>query len=387
MGILLTCLQATSGAEKVVCYYGSWAVYRPGQGKFDVENIDPTLCTHAIYGFAGLDATTNHIYAMDPYNDLEENWGKGAYKRFNALRSKNPELKTLIAIGGWNEGSEKYSKMAASESSRKDFVASCVDFIQKYGFNGLDVDWEYPANRGGTPEDKQNYILLLKELRQQFDNSGLLLSAAVSAGKATIDTAYNVSEIFQHVDFVNLMAYDYYGPWDTITGHNAPLKAYLNDTGDNVFMNVEYSVNYWLSLGAPKEKLVLGMGSYGRSFTLSDHTQNGIRQPTSGPGTAGPYTREAGSLGYNEICENMKTTPWTIVWDDIYQAPYAYNGDQWVGYDNPESIEIKCNFAKSIGLAGVMVWSVETDDFQGTCGTKFPLLNTMNKVIRGKQIS
>ena len=97
---------------KHVCYFSSWAVYRPGNGKFDVENIDPNLCTHLIYGFAALDnATNSQIISYDPWNDLTDNWGKGAYLRFTGLKKQNPALKTLLAIGGWNEGSEKYSKV------------------------------------------------------------------------------------------------------------------------------------------------------------------------------------------------------------------------------------------------------------------------------------
>ena len=94
----------------MVCYYGSWAVYRPGAGKFDVEDLDPFICTHIIYGFAGL-GYDNTIISLDPYNDLPENWGKGAMVRFTGLKSQNPELKAILAIGGWNEGSEKYSKV------------------------------------------------------------------------------------------------------------------------------------------------------------------------------------------------------------------------------------------------------------------------------------
>jgi chitinase len=96
--------------KKMVCYYGSWAVYRPGAGKFDVEDLDPFICTHIIYGFAGL-GYDNTIISLDPYNDLPENWGKGAMVRFTGLKSQNPELKAILAIGGWNEGSEKYSKV------------------------------------------------------------------------------------------------------------------------------------------------------------------------------------------------------------------------------------------------------------------------------------
>ena len=94
-------------AEKkhVFCYFGSWSKYRPGDGRFDVEDIDPHLCTHAAFGFAGLDKNTFEIKVLDPYNELEENYGRGAYKRFTNMKIKNPQLKTLISVGGWNEGS------------------------------------------------------------------------------------------------------------------------------------------------------------------------------------------------------------------------------------------------------------------------------------------
>lgn len=99
-----------AGQKQLICYYGSWAVYRPGNGKFNVEDIDPTLCTQIIYTFAGL-GSDYKIQALDAYNDLYENWGKGAFLRFTGLKEKNPGLKALIAIGGWNEGSTKYSQV------------------------------------------------------------------------------------------------------------------------------------------------------------------------------------------------------------------------------------------------------------------------------------
>ena len=88
----------------IMCYFGSWSTYRWASGHFDVEDIDPFLCTHLVFGFAGLDPESYTIRALDPYNELEDNWGKGAYKRFTNLKNINPNLVTLLAIGGWNEG-------------------------------------------------------------------------------------------------------------------------------------------------------------------------------------------------------------------------------------------------------------------------------------------
>ncbi|CAG0912515.1 unnamed protein product [Notodromas monacha] len=185
---------AEKAEDKVfVCYFGSWAKYRPGLGKFDVENIDPYLCTHIIYGFAGL--KENQIAALDPYNDLVEEWGLGAFKKFVNLKKYNPKLKALIAIGGWNEGSQKYSSMAGSPQTRSMFVDSVLKFLEHHKFDGLDMDWEYPAFREGAPEDKENFISLLAELRAAFRPHNYLLTAAVSAGKVTIDGAYNVPRV------------------------------------------------------------------------------------------------------------------------------------------------------------------------------------------------
>ncbi|CAL1299588.1 unnamed protein product [Larinioides sclopetarius] len=370
--------KTSSHKYKVVCYYGSWAVYRPGDGKFPVEEIDPFICTHLIYGFVGL-GFDNKIRCLDPYYDLEENYGKGAFNRFNNLKKINPELKTIVAIGGWNEGSTRYSNMASSPATRKIFVDSAVEFVKKYGFNGLDMDWEYPATRGGKPEDKQNFVALLRELKTEFQKHNLLLTAAVSAGKHTIDEAYDIPQVSQYLDFINVMCYDYHGGWESFTGHNAPLYARPDDNKENQMLNLNFSINYWISKGAPREKLILGMGLYGRSFTLQRAEVNGFNASAPQKGRAGPYTREPGSLGYNEICEFQKQQKWNIVWDDYYMAPYAYQDRQWVGYDNEASIRLKVNYAKYYKLGGGMVWSVETDDFKGKCGRKYGLLTAINE--------
>ncbi|KAH9416601.1 Cht9p [Dermatophagoides pteronyssinus] len=370
---------------KLICYYGSWAVYRPGRGKFPVEEIDPFLCSHIIYGFAGL-SYDNKIRPLDPYNDLKENWGKGAFLRFTGLKKINRKLKTMIAIGGWNEGSVKYSNMAANPESRKTFVNSVMDFLERYDFDGLDFDWEYPGSRGGKPEDKRNFVILLRELKQAFEPKGYILSSAVAAGKHFMDPAYDVPQISKYLDLINVMCYDYHGSWETRTGHHSPLYGRPNNP-DDFQLNVNFSINYWISKGAPRNKLVLGMGTYGRAFTLRKAENHDVGSPAPQKGQAGPYTREGGSLGYNEICEmkmklgdRMKSQ-----WDSYYMAPYSYWDRQWVGYDNVKSIEIKANYAKAMGLAGGMIWSIETDDFGGHCGQRYPLLNAIRRVFESDE--
>ncbi|XP_034946301.1 chitinase-3-like protein 1 [Chelonus insularis] len=376
-------LASATDDKKVVCYFGSWAVYRPGRGKFNIDYIDPQLCTHLIYTFVGLQGTS--VKVLDPWQDLPDNWGKDGFGRFNALRSKNPNLKTLVAIGGWNEGSTKYSNMAKTAESREQFAQNVVDFVAKWGFDGFDLDWEYPNQRNGAAEDVDNYIELLKVLKAKLEPKGYLLTAAVAAAESSASKSYKISEMSKYLDLINLMAYDFHGAWESQTGINAPLKVAKSESGDVRGYNVEASVNYWLSQGAPKEKLVVGVPSYGRAFTLADSKKNYIGAPTRGPGKAGPYTREPGMLGYNEICEMHLKGGWNVYFDEERRVPYTHKNDQWIGYDNVKSLREKAELIKRLDLAGVMLWSVETDDFRGVCGEKFPVLRTLHAVLRGGQ--
>ncbi|KAG8175504.1 hypothetical protein JTE90_009138 [Oedothorax gibbosus] len=371
----------------VVCYLGSWANYRRGEGKFRVEDIDPTLCTHLVYGFAKL-GHDNRIAAYDSYLDLKEHWGLGAYDRFTGLKSGHPQLKTLLAIGGWNEGSTKYSRMARRETSRSVFVRSCVETLLKHGFDGLDMDWEYPATRGGVPQDKGNFVKLLKELHEAFQPHNLLLTSAVSAGQHTIDVAYDIPALGKYLDLINLMAYDFHGGWDKTTGHNSPMYARLDETGTQRTLNVDYAVKYWLRRGAPASKLVLGMPLYGRSFVLQDPHRNGYNATIRGKGKAGEYTREQGFMGYNELCKMFqKDKTWKVTIDKHVQAPHAVKDRNWIGYDDIKSLSLKVDYLMKMKLAGAMVWSLETDDFHGKChGYRFPLLQSINAVLNGSSI-
>ena len=172
--VILVCnaLHEDFEPKSVVCYYSSWAIYRSGDGQFIASDIDANLCTHVIYAFAELDAATFTIKSPDPWADLSPAEG-GHYDLYGEtvkLKQQNPELKVLLAVGGWNAGSGVFSNMAQTEDSRSSFIQSSVTFLKKYEFDGLDIDWEYPgsagSDNGGRPEDKQNFVLLIQEFKQ-----------------------------------------------------------------------------------------------------------------------------------------------------------------------------------------------------------------------------
>ncbi|XP_023037373.1 probable chitinase 2 [Drosophila willistoni] len=371
--IFLASVSAKTGPSHdkvVVCYISTWAVYRPGQGIYAIENFDPNLCTHVVYAFAGLDITHAAIKSLDPWQDLKEEFGKGGYEQLTGLKRSYPHLKVSLAIGGWNEGSTNYSRLVDNVQLRRKFVEQVSGFIRKYNFDGLDLDWEYPTQRGGSPRDRENFVTFTKELREEFDNHGLLLTSAIGASKSVIDEAYDVRQLSRYLDYLHIMCYDYHGSWDRKVGYNAP----LSNTNKDDPLTVEFTIDYLLKLGAPPSKLVLGLPFYGRTFKANG--EGNLNDPTDAAGFQGPFTREDGFLGYNEICSILsnKTSGWSQKWDPVAcQVLARSERDVFtqevsvVTFDSTRSIANKVLFAMTKRLAGVMVWSIDTDDFKGNC--------------------
>ena len=190
-----------------------------------VDDIDPELCTHFVYGFAILDATHYIMRAYDPETDTGY---KNYYAKFVGFRASYPDKKFILAIGGWTDSrTNKYSEMLADPAKRANFVTEAVKFIQKYNFDGLDLDYEYPAYQQPASE-KYTFTAWVKELHDAFQPHGLELTAAVAAGQSTIEAGYEVAEISKYLDAIHLMTYDLHGSWENQVDHHAPLYARTN---------------------------------------------------------------------------------------------------------------------------------------------------------------
>jgi GH18 family chitinase len=398
-------------AFRTIGYYENWAQYRQAGGKFFPNQINPNLFTHVnfafgLFGFVSwsVDPTPTRTgpqrltgdYSVQP---VEWNDQTVLYPTLNALKQQNPNLKTLLSIGGWSMNScddqptpgnphpygpytcQLFSQMAANPNGRAQFINSAIAYCQKYGFDGIDIDWEYPGDstRGGTPDDLNNFLALVQEFRAAAGPDFLLTMAAPAIVPSNIPQQYinNPQSFFawlatcaQSFSWLNMETYDYHGSFDDPvkvgTGVNAPL---LEDSTPNGPFSIKNSVESYLAAGIPGDKIVLGLPAYGRSYTVANpsllvpHPAPGL--PFSGPGPAGPATAEAGTLAYYEIVQQLLANSLTRGWDAGTLTPYAYNAQTgvWVSYDDEQSIGYKVSYLLQKGLGGAMFWAIDDDTF------------------------
>lgn len=198
----------------------------------------------------------------------------------------------------------------------------------------LDIDWEYPNYDQTRPQDKDNLSLLMRDLRSVL-GWGYHLSAAVGVGAWRTDLSYDLWTIASYSDTINLMTYDMHGGWQSITGiHGAMFRG----PHDHTDQNMEASINLALARGVPREKLVVGIPTYGIGFTLVDAGNNGVGAPASSGGHYYPY---------HNICAKVNSGSWNNRFEDAQQVPYTFLGTEWIGYDDLRSVSAKASFIVS----------------------------------------
>jgi chitinase len=321
------------------------AALQPGE-------IDALSLTRINYAFANIgDGRMVTGFSEDARN----------FAFLTALKRQNPSLTVLVSVGGWL-WSTNFSDVSLTSQSRRLFIQSVVDFLTRYDLDGLDIDWEYPGMVGsGHPfraEDKQNFTLLLKELRQRFDRetkrSHRKLYLTIAAGASDEYLAHTeMAEVQRYVDTVNLMAYDYYEPSvDALTGHHAPL---FTNAADPKKISGEASVMAFERAGVPAAKILLGLPFYGHMWEEVVEANHGLFQ-------AGKPVPN-GYAPYSLIAETMLGHGFTRYWDPIASAPYLYSPEQriFVSYEDPESVAAKCQYVLTQKLGGVMFWDYSGD--------------------------
>jgi len=358
-------------APKIVAYLASWGVRSKGTR---IAELPGDRLTHLIYAFANVGAD-GMMALEDPCLDAGR-CGSGSatstggnFAQLRALKERHPHLKVLVAVGGWTR-SVNFSNAALTPESRQRFAQSGVErFLRGWPglFDGFDIDWEYPVFGGARenvtrPEDRQNFTLLLTELRRQLDAEGArdrrryLLTAATAAGPRLV-ASLELDRVAPVLDWLNVMTYDYHSG-SAIAHFNAPLHAAASDP--TPFYNVDSTVALYLRGGVPARKIVIGVPFYGRAYGGVHGTNGGLFQPAT------PPPREwATGLDYRQIAaRNLTTQGFTRFWSSEARVPWLHNDSLgvFVSYDDAESIGLKAEYARERGLGGVMIWEIGGDD-------------------------
>jgi len=326
--------------------------YVPGfRGEIDEGTIDAAKLTHINYAFVNVKDSMAWLenIATDTVN----------FRKLNSLKKINPSLKILFSVGGWS-WSENFSDAVLTESSRKKFAATNVAIVERYDLDGVDIDWEYPGMRGQDnvfrPEDKENFTLMFKALREELDALGertgkrYQLTTAIPCFTRFIEIT-EMGKAQQYLDYINLMAYDFYVAGDT-AGHHSNL--YPSESYDKE-QSGHRAYQEYVKAGVPAAKLVLGIPFYGRSWYMKSNDNLGINRPVDSLARGG---------GYSFVKDSIATKPGFVRhWDDKAKAPLLFNEEtrQLVAYDDEESVKLKCAYVKEHGMAGVMFWQYFSD--------------------------
>ncbi|CZR66788.1 uncharacterized protein PAC_16689 [Phialocephala subalpina] len=339
----------SSSDQQLIGYYESWSYDRPCDA-WAPENITAGVWTQLNYAFAliGSDYTISQMNSFDAE----------LYPRFTNLKSTTSGLKVFISVGGWAAGGAIFSDMVSSSSSRTTFIDSAIKFMATYGFDGIDVDWEYPAagDRDGVAADTAKYVTFLKELKAACGTKyGISVTLPSSYWYLQ---GFDVVGMSDYVDTFNFMSYDIHGTWDGNSPYTqAVVQPHTNLSEITVGLDLLWRNNIEPS------KVVLGLGFYGRSFTLSDPTCTTPGCPFSGGGDAGECTQTSGILSNSEIQAIITKYDLTPILNEEAGVKYiVWNTNQWVSYDDEETLELKRTYANKKCMGGRMVWALDLDD-------------------------
>lgn len=293
---------------------------------------------HVYYAFANV-AADGSVFLSDEWADTQApcDGVQGGLGSLMHLKQKHPHLRVTLSIGG-GTSNETYPLVASNALLRENFARSVRGLVEASGLDGIDINWAYPADA----QQGANFVALLAAVRVQLPDEQFFVTAALPAGRTTLQNI-PVAQAAAYLDFVNLEAYDFYGPWSHRSGHQAQLYSMSKDETSG-----SSGVSYLMSHGCPARKILLGIPLYGRSFL----------------GVGGPGHRHKG-LGGEDGAFEYHTLPRKSAKETVDKrigAASCVGGDGgFVTYDNPETVKMKAAYCKQKGLGGLFYWTGPAD--------------------------
>jgi GH18 family chitinase len=406
MLFLLTFKALAQPCRQVVGYYPSWKWYNRN---FLVNPNSIDFSKYSIINYAFFQPNRDgSISSFDPNADkvlllgtLKKGTPPGYLKNTDfgnrefhetetslIAKAQEKDSKVLISIGGWTL-SDNFSAISEDSIKRARFAGSCNELVRVYGVDGVDIDWEYPcysANKG-KPSDRENFTLLLKEIRDSFDllqpsvSKSLFITAAFGVAPVRM-ACIEWDKVVPLLNYINLMTYDFYGSNYSRATHHAPLyPPEFGLKGFSMHSVVDHLTDVYK---VPHEKINIGLAFYGRSQKTNGnpdlHTST-LRMPDSET-----FPDERGTPMFYSIIASQSL--FNYFWDNMAQAPFLKGKNDlntFVSFDDEYSIALKARYVKYHGLAGTMVWDITGDFIEANPGSgvvvKTPLIDILNKIL------
>lgn len=401
------------GNKNIIAYFPNWGIYNESHQSMTVGQMPWDKLTHINHAFftvnsnfklettdkfADFEKTFEHSGGWDDPNSLRGHMGE--YKYYKSIY---PNVEVLISVGGWTRG-ENFHEMASSKQNRKIFIDSVIEFLNKYPFiDGIDLDWEYPGvdrkkdpndefDRGcpGGPEDKKNFTLLIKEIREAYNDNNMedrLLTIANSAGYDKLELQ-DVEEYIEYLDFINVMTYDMHGAWESNTNHHSPLYGKKDDPSGTSPVDIKnmYNVHsvmkyYTKELKVPSEKLNVGTPFYSRGWggVSASSTKDALYAKAVGKYTGAWDNAQSpgGQVPWFKLRDMENKNGFEKYYDEKAEAPYLYNKSEGVflTYEDEKSLKAKCDYVIDNGYGGVILWEITGDSMVDD----FPLITLIHK--------
>ncbi|RMZ37363.1 hypothetical protein CA14_011666 [Aspergillus flavus] len=324
---------------KVIGYYEGWMSDSKCHPTLPGE-LPLGILTHLYFAFAYIDPKSYTITTMS--SDMSEE----LFTQVAAVKDLKPSLKIYVSVGGWTFSDNDtvtqplFGEIAADATKRRTFANNTLKILNIYGFDGIDIDWEYPGagDRRGKPRDTDNYVKLLAKLRSTFNASGRKLGISFTA-----PSSY------------------WYLKWFDLPGllNGSIVQAHTNLT------NIKESTDLHWRVGTDPSKVVMGFGFYGRTFTLENSGYTAPDCPFTTGDTSGPCTHTSGYLAYYEIQDLLDKNPQITPVHDKVAAflHFTYDKDQWISYDDKTTFKQKLDWARSVGLGGSLIWASDQDTY------------------------
>ncbi|WP_119394769.1 glycosyl hydrolase family 18 protein [Salinibius halmophilus] len=372
---LMLCCLSTASVASIIGYFPNWSAYRDETTLLDVDARELDVL---VYNSAVLQANGT-IVASDPFADLSieqvtsgQQLIRGNFNAVRALQADYPELKIVLSIGGWN-GSRYISSVLASPESQARLIQSWLTLKEKYGFAGLELDWQYPLDGGDAentnhPNDLVNLQVFASAYKAACESCTLMLT--LGAG-SHVRERWPFDSLRHNVDYFVLHASSFNGSWSGHTGHIAPLFANPN----RPTLSIDRAVKQLTDSGLPRRQLVLQFTTVGAIWQGVNQLNNGLYQPASSQKVFGTWDNEftgpTGNIAYREIIEQQDD--WQYFWDEAAQVSYLYSPqtEQFISYESKASLAEKLAYVSRNNLAGVGFWDIEGDSEDGLIAFAF----------------